>query len=117
MKAFTVLATAALLMVSANLTSAQTAPPPAPSVAAPKAAGVPPAPTAVPGKVKKAKVEKSARTPESLACSAEADKQALKGDPRKAFRKKCMADAKKGSGAAAAPSPAPAAGAAPAKKN
>lgn len=106
----------AVLGIAASLSLAgaalaQTAP--APSVTPPPATA--PAPAA-PAKAAKA-AAKADRTPESLACSAKADEAGLKGKAknkeRRAFRKKCMADMKKG-GAAMAPA-APTAP--PAKKN
>ena len=41
-----------------------------------------------------AKKAQAPRTPESLACSKEADAQNLKGKPRKTFRAKCLKAAK-----------------------
>lgn len=112
----------ALLGIAASLSLAgvalaQTAPAPAPSVTPPPAAA--PAPPA-----KAPKAAQQPRTPESLACSAKADEAGLKGKAknkeRRAFRKKCMADMKKGGAAMAPAAPAPAApapNAPPAKKN
>lgn len=94
---------------------AQTAP--APSVTPPPATA--PAPAAA---AKAPKAAQQPRTPESLACSAKADEAGLKGKAknkeRRAFRKKCMADMKKGGAAMAPAAPAaPAPNAPPAKKN
>lgn len=102
---------ASLSLVGAAL--AQTAP--APSVTPPPATAPAPA-------VKGAKAAAQPRTPESIACSAKADEAGLKGKAknkeRRAFRKKCMADMKKGGAAMAPAAPAPAAPTTPpAKKN
>jgi hypothetical protein len=94
-----VAAAAAALMISVGAASAQST---APAQAAP-------APGAAATTAKKPAIKPAAeRTPESLKCSAEADKQNLHGKPRQAFRKKCMADAKKAAAQAAAPATAPA---------
>lgn len=86
-----VAAAAVVLMISAGAVSAQSAAPaPAPAAQTPAAAPQAPAKAATPAIKPKAE-----RTPESLKCSAEADKQNLHGAPRKAFRKKCLDDAKK----------------------
>lgn len=106
---------AAALLLSVNLATAQTTPgtagTPPPAAATPKAE----APKAAAPK-KSAITPKSERTPESLACSAEADKKGLKGKPRKTFRAKCIKDATAAKGPAAAPAKAPAPSTPPAAK-
>lgn len=44
---------------------------------------------------KKARKARGERTPQSLACSAEADQKALKGAERRKFRRACMKGAGK----------------------
>ena len=85
-------------MLHAPLASAQTPPAAAPAPAAktvvPKAAK-----SSTPAKAAKAS---KPRTPESIACSAEADQKKLHGKERKTFRAKCIRDARKASGGKAA---------------
>lgn len=122
----TLAASAALSVLIAATALAQT---PAPGAKAPVPATPPPvaatpAPTApAPGTAaatttttakKKAVVAKGDRTPESLACSAEADQKNIHGSKeRKPFMAKCKAAAKKAA-KASAPAAAPPA---PAKKS
>ncbi len=75
---------AATLVLGAGLALAQTAPAPA-TAPAPKAAAP----------AKAGDAAKKGRSPESLACSAEAEKKGLKGTERKKFRQKCVRDARK----------------------
>ncbi len=81
MKTMSIIATLAVALGS-TVAFAQTPPaataPAKPAVAAPAAAKA-----------------KTARTAESLKCSADADAAKLKGKERKTFRSKCMKDAKK----------------------
>lgn len=95
-----VMVATAALMLASGLAFAQTSPAPSaspPAAAAPKAATAP---------AKKGVTPKAERTPESLACSAEADQKGLKGKERKSFRSKCMAAAKKAKSAPATTAPA-----------
>lgn len=46
-------------------------------------------------KAKKVRKPRSERSPESVACSAEANQKSLKGNDRKKFRRACMATARK----------------------
>jgi psiF repeat len=93
----TIALTAALAVAVVGTAFAQAAAPAAKS-AAPTAA---PAPTAAaPSTAPAAKGKKVAalakpRSPESIACSADADAKNIHGKPRGAFMKKCNADAKK----------------------
>jgi hypothetical protein len=98
-----VMATAAALMLASGVAFAQTTPAPSASPSATMA----PAPATAPAAKKKGVTPKAERTPESLACSAEADQKGLKGKERKSFRSKCMSAAKKAKAAPAA-TPAPA---------
>lgn len=86
---------AAALVLSAGLAVAQ-APAPSPTTAPKADTGPAVAPVKKAAAVKKSAITpKEDRTPESLACSAEADQKALKGKERTSFRKKCIAAAKK----------------------
>jgi hypothetical protein len=57
-----------------------------------------PAPAASPAPAKTTTTAKP-RSPESLACSKQADEKGLKGKERKKFRKECMKEAKDAAGA------------------
>ena len=117
--------------LGAGVAFAQAPAAPAAPAAAPAAGAKAPAAAVVKAPAKTTGVPKQATTPEGIECSKQADAQNLHGKPRKAFRKKCVADIKKAAKAAAggaAPSaakapaaPTPAAGApaagGPAKKN
>jgi hypothetical protein len=82
------------LALASGVALAQTPPPPPTQTpSAPQAAT--PAPAAPTAKAKSAKAAKTTRSPESLACSAEADARKLKGNPRKKFRKACLAEKRK----------------------
>lgn len=117
-----ILLTTAALLLSSGLAFAQAPAPATPAPAAAPKAAAPASPTvdavkkSAPEKaaVKKGPVPKDQRSPESLACSAEADQKNLHGKERVSFRKKCMAAAKKA--AKGGPAPAPAAATAPAAK-
>jgi hypothetical protein len=90
---------AALALGAVGLALAQappTQPPPAtppPPAAAPKA-GAPA--TVPPVQRQKGAARKRASTPEGIACSAEADAKGLKGPERRSFRRRCIAEIRKG---------------------
>ena len=106
------IAAGAVAQTPAPATTAPAAAPPAAAAPAPSAPAPATAATTAPAK-KKAAVAKGERTPESLACSAEADKANVHGKERKGYMSKCKAAAKK---AVKAGAPAAAPAAAPAKK-
>ena len=57
------------------------------------------APAAAPGTTAPAKKAEKPRTPESMACSKEADEKSLHGKDRKKFMSQCKKDAKAKGGA------------------
>ena len=91
----TAIAAAALAFALSTAAVAQT--PPAPAAAKPAAAApaTTTAPAASPAKPLKGAAAKKPQTPESMACSKDADAKNLHGNERKKFRSACMKTAGK----------------------
>ena len=89
--------TIAAMIGATSLAFAQAPPPaPAPAPTTPPAATAPAKPTPPATAKKGTPPQKKATTPEGQICSAEADKNGLKGRERRNYRARCKAAVKKG---------------------